>query len=415
MPLDDFELTLTAMANGGKALGRHGRRMIFVPYALPGEKITARIVDDRGRFAFAEIATFLEPSPERVVPQCPHFGPGRCGGCHWQHIYYPAQLHYKREIVQDQLKRVGDIEDAVVHDVLADQNPWQYLSRATFYLEETGDWAFMSADPPHLMPIEECHIVRDEILDLLTTLEMDYGDLERLTVQIGSDGVGMLIISTNDDLAPGLHVDFPLSVNLLLSDNEPVNLIGSSNVVYEVLGRPLRVTAGSFFRPNVPMVGVLTEQVLARLDLQGHESVLDLYAGVGNFSAFIAERAALVTLVESYPPAVTDADENLAEFEHVDVFEGGVAPVLASLLEEGAGPYDAAVVDPLPQGLDIEVIDLLSEFAPPTLVYVSSDPATLARDAKRLAGHGYHLLEVQPLDMAPQTYHIECVARFVRK
>lgn len=413
--IDDLiELELTAMAHGGSALGRQGGRTIFVPYALPGERITARIVQDKGRFAHAEGVTLLEPSPDRVTPQCPHFGPGRCGGCHWQHIAYPAQLRYKREVVRDQLRRIGGVEDAVVHETIPSPDPWAYRVHATFRVTGDGRLAFVGTDPARLTPIDECYIVRPEIMALIDSLDMDFADLETVRVQVGSDGRGMLILSTRDDQAPALEADFPISVNLLLSDNEPVNLIGASHSVYEVKGRRFRVTAGSFFQVNLPVAEMLVDLVLARLDLQGHESVLDLYAGVGLFSAFIAERAALATMVESYPPAVTDADENLADFEHVDVFEGGAGPVLRALLDEGAEPYDAAVVDPPRTGLEVDVVDALAELAPPTLVYVSCDPATLARDAKRLIGHGYRLRDVQPVDMFPQTYHIECVASFAR-
>jgi len=143
--------------------------------------------------------------------------------------------------------------------------------------------------------------------------------------------------------------------------------------------------------------------------------VLDLYAGVGMFSAFIADRAALVAAVESYPPAVTDADENLAGFDNVDLFEGGVAPVLAGLIAAGEGPFQAAVADPPRAGLDEDVPGALAGLGVANLVYVSCDPATLARDIKRLARHGYALQHVQPVDMFPQTYHIECVAHFLRR
>lgn len=410
---DVFELELTAMANGGRAFGRLGDKAIFVPYAVPGEVITARIVEDRGSFAHAEGVQVLEPSPDRVTPECPHFGPGRCGGCHWQHIDYSAQLRYKRDVVIDQLQRVGKIKNARVHETIPSQDEWGYLSHATFRLTEAGEYAYVSTDPSRLLPIDECHTVRPEILDLLNAIDLDDSTIHRLAVQIGSDGRPLVIISTSDDLAPELHTDVPLSVNLLLSDNEPVNLIGSSNTVYTVDDWRFRVTAGGFFRPNVPMIGVLAQEVLRRLALRGDEAVLDLYAGVGVFSAFIAPEAALVTLVESYPPAVTDADLNLADYDHVDLFEGGVAPVLRSLQEEDAA-YDAAVVDPPPRGLEPDVVDLLAEFAPPTLVYVSSDPTTLARDAARLIERGFRLRDVQPVDLAPQTYFVECVAHFTR-
>ncbi len=407
-----IDLRLTAMAHGGYALGKQAGRTVFAPYTLPGEWITARITEDRGRFAYAEMVSIVEASPQRVMPRCPHFGPGRCGGCQWQHIAYPAQLIYKRDIVLDQLKRIGGITDVPVYETVPSPQPWYYRARAAFHVATEGQLGFVSTDPTRIEPVEVCHIVQPEVLNLALALVLDDENVERVQALVGEDEQGMLILSTRDDLAPELEVDFPVSINLLLSDNEPVNLIGASHVYHAIRGRRFRVTAGSFFQVNLPVAEILVDVVLQGLNLEGGEAVLDLYAGVGLFSAFLAERASLVTLVESYPPAVTDADENLAGFEHVDLFEGGVGPVLRGLLDEGAGPYDAAVVDPPRTGLEADVIEALEELAVQKLIYVSCDPATLARDARQLQGRGYRLIDVQPVDMFPQTYHIECVARF---
>ena len=408
---DTFELTLDEMVHGGQALGRHAGRAIFVPYAIPGERILARLTDDRGRYAFAAGATLLEPSPHRVEPRCPHFGPGGCGGCHFQHIDYAAQPGYKRDVVIDQLTRIGGFSDPVVHPTLPSPDAWAYRHHATFHVDAEGSLCFVGTDNQTLIPIEECHIIRPELLDLFYELNLDgIPELDRVRLQSGSDGDLMAILSTRDDEAPELEVTLPVSINFLLSDNEPVNLIGASHVTYAVRGRRFRVTAGGFFQVNLPQAAALVDLVLARLDLRGGESVLDLYAGVGLFTAFIAERASLVTSVESYPPAVTDADENLADLDNIDLIEGSVEDVLPDL----DGPFDAAVLDPPRTGLDVRALDALVAHAPGRIVYVSCEPSTLARDAKRLAGKGYRLVDTQPVDMFPQTYHIECVAHFVR-
>ena len=412
MSEQSFELTLHGMAHGGRAVGRHGGKAIFVPYAIPGERITARITDDRKRYAFAEGVRLLEASPQRVPPRCPHFGPEGCGGCHFQHIAYEAQLQYKREVVADQLQRIGGFADPQVLPTLPSPQPWAYRSHATFHVDADGRLCFVGTDDTSLVPIEECHILRPELLELLTLLDLDVPELERVRLQVGSDPDDrMIVLSTRNDSVPELLADLPVSVNFLLSDNEPVNLIGESHVRYSVRGRVFRVTAGGFFQVNVPVAELLIGEVLDRLALQGDEAVLDLYAGVGLFTAFLAERAALVTSVESYPPAVTDADVNLAEFDNVDLIEGNVEAVLPALSE----PYDAVVLDPPRSGVDVRVLDALGELAPPTIVMVSCEPSTLARDAQRLVRKGYRLLSVQPLDMFPQTYHVESVAHFARQ
>jgi 23S rRNA (uracil1939-C5)-methyltransferase len=219
----------------------------------------------------------------------------------------------------------------------------------------------------------------------------------------------MLIFSVEDEEdAPELSADLKTSVNLLLPDNEPVNLIGESHSRYTIGGRTFRVTAGSDFRAHVGQLETLASLVTDALGLTGGESVLDLYGGVGFFTAFIAPAAGLVTLVESFPPAATDADENLSDLDNVDIIEGTVEDVLPELDED----YSAAILDPPSEGLSVEMMDALGDIRIPRLVYVSGDPATLARDAKRLAKHGYTLGAVQPIDLNPQTYYIDAVATF---
>jgi len=415
MPADQnepFELDLTRMAHGGSALGQHEGRTIFVPYAIPGEQITARITTDKGRFAYAEGVMLLTPSEARVVPRCPHFGPGRCGGCHWQHIDYPAQLEFKRQVIADQMERIGGFRDLTVYPTIPSPDAWQYRSHVTMHVDDEGRLGYIATDNQHVLPIEECHIIRPELLDLFYALELEgIANLERVRLQVGSDGnERMIVLSTVDDEPPEIESDLPASINFLTSDNEPLNLIGSLHVHYTIKGRTFRVTAGGFFQVNLPLAEVLVDLVLERLNLQGNESVIDLYAGVGLFTAFLAERAAMVTSVESYPPAVTDADANLADFENVDLIEGAVEDVLPEL----EGPFDAIVLDPPRTGVEPQALDAIAALSPQKIVYVACDPATLARDAKRLASKGYRLLHVQPVDMFPQTFHIEAVAAFER-
>lgn len=407
-----FEVELTAMAHGGSALGRHEKRTIFIPYTIPGERVLARITRDRGRIAFAEGVKLIEASTDRVYPRCPHFGPGRCGRCHWQHIDYEAQLLLKQDILNDQLARVGgfadDLIEAVVQPLIPAPEQWAYNYHMTLLVSESGTPGFPSAnDPDKPFLIEECHILHEDLLALLNQLDMDISGLKKLRLQRGTDGAHMMILSVDsEDAVPELTTDLATSVNLLLPDNQPINLIGETHSRYTIGERSFRVTAGSDFRPNVSQLETLAQVVLKLLALTGRETVLDLYGGVGFFSAFIAPQAGLVTLVDSYPPAVNDADENLADFEHVDLIEGTVEEVLGEL-QVG---YQAAVVDPGAEGLSVEVVDALALLKVPRLVYVSSDPAVLARDCQRLTAQGYQLREIQPIDLAPQTYFIDSVA-----
>lgn len=404
---ETFTLELTNMAHGGQALGRHNNRVIFVPYVIPGERITARVTGGKKNFAYAEALDLLEASPDRVEPPCPYFGQGGCGGCHWQHIDYDRQLEFKQSVVIDQLERIGKFKEPVVKPVRSGPSPWNYRAYATFTLTEDGQYAFYGDDHRALIPVETCHILHPALLEILDQIDIASEDIHRVKLQVGSaPDDRMIILYTNQDAAPEVEVDFPVSVNLLLGDNEPANLVGSPHVTYTIFDRSFRVTAGGFFQANPPIAAMLVEEVLDRLALEGGETVLDLYSGVGLFTAFIAERAGYVISVESYPPAVNDADANLADLENVDLVEGNVEAVLDDLV----GPFDAVLVDPPRTGLDKEVIAGLLRLAPPRIVYVSCDPATFARDARRFAENGYRLLDVQPFDMFPQTFHVENVA-----
>lgn len=418
MNSDLIEVELTSMAHGGSALGRVDKRTIFIPYTIPGERVSARILQDKGRIAFAEGVQLIEASNDRVFPRCPHFGPARCGRCHWQHIAYGAQVALKQDVLADQLSRVGGFDDitvdAVLRPILPSPIEWGYNHHMTLERSAVaGQFGFHAADDAGVFVFDECHLLHPDLLALYHSLDMeaDFVGIRKITLQIGSDGDTMLILAVDsEDDAPELAVDMPTSVNLLLPDNEPVNLVGESHSRYVVGGRRFRVTAGSSFRPNIAALETLTRVVYDALHLQPEHAVLDLYGGVGLFSAFVAAQARLVTLIESYPPAVTDADTNLDEFENVDLIEGSVEDVLPSLDDQ----YDAVIVDPPSSGLSLEAVDALAARAVPRLIYVSSDPATLARDSARLVKHGYRLTMVQPLDLSPQTYYIDTVAAFER-
>ncbi|MEE9615960.1 MAG: 23S rRNA (uracil(1939)-C(5))-methyltransferase RlmD, partial [Anaerolineae bacterium] len=219
----------------------------------------------------------------------------------------------------------------------------------------------------------------------------------------------MLIFEMEDDLPPSLESDMPVSCVLLLSDGRHANLIGNNYITEIVAGRAYRISAPSFFQVNTPQAAQLVRLVTEYLDLRGGETVLDGYCGVGLFTVHLAERTGLVIGVELAAAAVADLLENTTEFDNVELIEGPVEAVLPDL----DAPLDAAVLDPPRAGVDRFALDALVARQPARVVYVSCDPATLARDAKRLVRAGYRLVEVQPVDMFPQTYHVESVALFV--
>jgi 23S rRNA (uracil1939-C5)-methyltransferase len=261
-----------------------------------------------------------------------------------------------------------------------------------------------------VVAIDACPLLHPLLSDLYATLDLDLEGLVRLSLRAGTaTGEQMLVFEMVDDLPPALEADVPVSCVLLLSDGVHVNLIGHNHVTEVVAGHTYRISAPSFFQVNTPQAAQLVQQVVEYLDLRGNETVLDAYCGVGLFTAHLAERAGLVVGVEQAPAAVADLLENIADLDNVDVVEGPVEAVLPDL----DVPLDAAVVDPPRAGVDRSALEALTDRRPARLVYVSCDPATLARDAKRLVHAGYRLVEVQPVDMFPQTYHVESVALFV--
>lgn len=406
-----IELEVTDIANGGQAIGRHDGKTIFVPYTIPGETITATIINDRGSYAFAEGVTVLDPSADRVLPRCSHFGLAHGGCSTWQHIDYAAQLALKTDIVLDQLERIGRFTDAPIQLCLPSQDQWHYRHEVTLTKDKQGKLAYQALDGKSTYPIEDCHLLTPALLAVLPSLDIELDTLEKVIVRDNGQGNLMLIISTSDDEAPELEVDFPASVNFLLSDNEPANLIGNTHLNYTILGETYRVTAGSAMRPNPRQTELLLQVIREWLNLSGKESVLDLYAGVGLTSAFIAEDANLITSVDHYPPAMTDAEENLSQFDHVNVIEGDVVDILHSLPDDE--DYQIAIVDPPHQGLSKDTIDAIETTNLKRIIYVADDPAILARDAKRLHERlGFSLDAVQPIDFEPQTHKVVSVAHF---
>lgn len=407
-------LDISDMAQGGRGLGWHESRPVFVPYTLPGETITAEITGQRKKALFARGLRLIAASADRVPPACPHFGPGGCWGCQWQHINYPAQLLLKRDVLADQLSRLGKLPDALIDAALKDLIPaeqmWAYNASISLLRAEKGAWG-LRREGGGIEAIGACPVTQPEILDTLAELDLDFPQARRLTLRRGSDERMMLILDLEAELAPDLQTDLPISVNLILPDREPVNLIGDAQSLYQIAGRRFRVTAGAYMRANIGGLAPLVSEVMRMLDPKAGMRALDLYAGAGLFSAFMAEAAGLVSLVESYPPAANDADANLDDFDNVDVIEGSVEAILADMAAEGAR-YDAAVLDPPSAGLSDDAINGLARLGLQRLVYVSGDPASLARDCQKLRAAGFQLREIQALDLAPQTAYITAVARF---
>ena len=402
-----FDLKVTAMAHGGEAIGRHDGKAIFVPYAIPGELVRVEITEDRPRYARARLIEVLKPSPARVTPACPHFGAGKCGGCQWQHIAYPVQARIKGLVVLDQFRRIGKFEEPPVLEPIPDETGWEYRNHALFHATPEGKLGFLQGASHTVYPVDECLIVHPLIGELYAALDMTYPELEVLELRAGTaTGDLMLVFQARGEEPPSLQVDLPASVVQVRHDGAIAPLVGLDYITEVVRGREFRISATSFYQVNTHQAAQLVELVLAALDLSADETVLDAYCGVGLFTAFLSAEAGRVIGIEAHPASVADAQHNLTGAENVTILDGAVEEVLPSLDVS----LDAAVLDPPRSGLAKEALDALVACAPQRIVYVSCDPATLARDARRMVRQGYTLQWVQPVDLFPQTYHIESVA-----
>lgn len=420
------DLDLTAMAHGGSALGRttpprtrdedgHQKakgQVIFVPYAIPGERVRVEITEDHTRWARARLLDVLEPSPQRVEPPCPYFGPGKCGGCHFQHIAYEAQAEFKQQVIVDQLKRIGHLQDANVLDIIGAAEPWGYRNHVQFRQDAGGRLGFLEADSHQVVPVDDCLLLDPLLGDLWAALDMKWPQLSRLSLRCGSATGDMLAIFELDHYQDfDIDVDFPVSCVLQLADGEVVVLMGSPYFVEHVAGRDYRVSAGSFFQVNTGGAEALVALVRDALAPAGGETLLDLYCGVGLFGLSLADQVGRVIGVEADPSAAADFRFNAGELEHVALIEATAEAALSQVDD----PVDLLVLDPPRSGAGKGVMAEIARLAPGRIAYVSCDPATLARDARYLVGANYDLLEVQPVDLFPQTYHVESVSLFSRQ
>ena len=412
-----FELDIETIAHGGSGLGHWRGKTVFVPFTIPGERVLAEPVRETDSAIFARGVQLLEASADRVYPACPGYFNEGCVRCGWQHIAYDAQLLLKHDILADQLERIGKLRPADLRAALEPTLPssvqWGYLHHATWLTDAQGGAHELGLPPREgRRPVADraCALIHPDLLALRAALDLDLQDIWRVRLMRGSGGDLMIILSIQHEEAPELALDLPASVNLLLPDNEPMNLIGDTAVRYTVGERTLRVTAGGFVHANAAMLTPLVHTVRDLLRPQPTDRILDLYAAGGFYSSALAPHVAAITLIESYPPSATDAVENLHDFEHVEIIEGAVEAVLPHL----EGPFDLAVVEPPHAGLSAEAIAQIAGAGVRRLAYVSDDPATLARDARALARHGFAMRRVRAMDLMPQTSFVDSVAIFER-
>ena len=407
---DTLDIRPLSLVYGGDAFGRlPDGRAVFVPFALPGELVRVRLVEQKRGHARAELLEVLEPSPDRITPRCSHYTV--CGGCHYQHLSYPAQLAAKTAILAEQLRRLGGLVEIPIQPAVPSPQPWNYRNHIQFHLTAEGRLGFQRAGSERVVPIQECHLPEPLINQVWPQIELEpLPGVERLSLRTGADDELLLVFESSDPEPFEFSVEeLPVSA-VHLGPGGTLVLAGSDSLVIEVLGRPFQVSAGSFFQVNTPQAEAMLRHVLELVGAGPFQTLLDVYCGVGLFSAFLAPRASRLVGIELSPSACADFAANLDEFEHVELYEADAETVLGSV---DFHP-DLILVDPPRAGLGQAALDGLLAQQAPRLVYISCDPATLARDSKRLVAGGYHLVSLTPFDLFPQTYHIESISLWER-
>ena len=381
-------LTLDEMGPLGDTLALYEGERINVFGGIPGEDVVAEIVRYRRRrkkLVSAIVTDVLKPSPHRVAPPCPYFGP--CSGCQWQHIEYPHQLTLKRNAVERELRAVEALRDIPIAETVPSPDRLGYRNHARFTVRREGTLGFINRITRRFVRVENCMLMTPWINDALRKLDGRCHETSQLSVRYGVNTSEWLI-------QPALsNSDIPLPT-------------GQTHYREALLGRTFRIASPSFFQVNTSQAERLAEMVGERLDLRGDDTLVDAYAGVGTFAVLLASRVRRVIAVEESEAAVKDTAVNTVGLSNIEFRQGRTEDVLAEL---GSRP-DAVVLDPPRLGCGPGALEAVARWAPRRTVYVSCDPESLARDLQVLVAGGLRVIEVLPIDMFPQTHHVECIA-----
>jgi tRNA/tmRNA/rRNA uracil-C5-methylase (TrmA/RlmC/RlmD family) len=388
---DLVQVTIEKVAHGGHFIARHEGAVIFVRHAIPGENCTIQITSTGSSFNRADVVSVEKPSEFRVQAPCSFANRNGCGGCDFQHISVDHQRKLKSDVIAEQFSRIAKMELRVDVEEVGESTHWR--TRAIATTDRNGKLGFYKSRSHSIAPVTDC-IICVETMNFSEIASRDLkGDVR---VEISASNTGERSIA----LAP-------------TRGEEKARLTEGPAVLHEnVLGRALEVSQESFWQSHKKAPEVLTQAVLDFAQLKTGEHVLDLYGGVGLFSAAIVEAVGPtghVDLIEGSKVATADAARNFAAYSNITIATGDVAKLLPRITAA-----DVVVLDPPRDGAGKEAVAHIARLAPRAIVYVACDPAALARDTAYLADHSYSLVKVRAFDLFPMTHHIECVALYAR-
>ena len=434
----EHTVTIEGYGEGGMGVARIDGRVVFVHGALRGEKCRVLILKTLKSVAFAKVLEVIEPSSERITPDCPYFP--RCGGCTYRHIRYEEELRLKKQRVQDNLSRIGG-SDVTVEEILGARDTLRYRNKAQYPVSKDGAVGFYRARTHEVIECEHCLLVKPEA-DAAAEALREYmqscrvagydektgrGLVRHLYIRSNAAGESLVCVLVNGDKLPKedrlvtlLRDACPKCTGIVLGTNtKKGNVIlgdryrtlwGSDRLEDTLCGKTFRLSVPSFYQVNRVQAERLYAKAIEFASLTGQETVLDLYCGAGTITLALSDHAKKVLGAEIVPEAIDDARENAARngVKNAEFFCGDASDVAKKLARENLRP-DVITVDPPRKGLAADVVESIAEMQPGRVVYVSCDSATMARDVKRLADLGYTAQRACAVDMFPRAGHVETV------
>ena len=447
---DSVTVSVTDMGQDGEGIGKAEGYTLFIKDAVVGDKVRAKVIKAKKNYGYARLMEVLEPSPDRVEPRCSCAR--QCGGCQIQALSYQRQLQFKEEKVRNVLERIGGFEKIPLQPIIGMENPYRYRNKAQFPIgtdREGRPIAGFYAGRTHtIIPQEDCVLgVREN----KAILEVILGFMEEFSIPAYREEEGsglvrhvlirygfatkeiMVCVVINGDRLPKAEIlaerlsDIAGMTSISINKNKRRTNVILGEEVEVIWGRPFiedvldgvryQISPLSFYQVNPVQTKVLYEKALQYAGLHGTETVWDLYCGIGTISLFLARQAGKVYGVEIVPQAIEDARRNAAlnGMENVEFMVGKAEEILPEKYEKEGVSADVIVVDPPRKGCDPELLDTMLQIRPKRIVYVSCDPATLARDLRLLCAGGYKLQKVQPVDQFPHSVHVETVCLLSRE
>ncbi|MDI6793837.1 MAG: 23S rRNA (uracil(1939)-C(5))-methyltransferase RlmD [bacterium] len=424
-----IQIRLDKMIYGGRVLGRYKGKVVFVDAnGLEGELVDIRIVEEKKDYLVGNILNIQEPSPQRISPICKHFR--LCGGCQWQHIDYLSQMRFKEQILREQLIRIGGFKQPHIMPVIGMENPWEYRSRSRFILKTVSNGfalGFYQAGTRDVVDIDYCHLLSREMNEgyaaVRNVIAAKFDKFQAYcAVEIRSFGDGVLVFFITSPkfhpslsgVAQGLQgISVIKGVHQLVVDKNQAPVLktyfGPAISTYSLEGLSFQAQPTSFFQINLDQAQRLFSQSLRLLLPQKNQWIFDGHCGVGVLSLLAAREAKGVVGIDVAISSISDAEKNSRNNGIKNV--SFLCHTLKQVVSRITTPrFDSVIFNPPRDGVERYILHWLTETKPARIVYISCDPTTLSRDMKILHQGGYSLTVVQPVDMFPQTYHVESIA-----